>query len=218
MLEDKTRRDFLKLSGTVIISVGFNRPIVWANESKIPASQGYLLVDSKKCQGCMSCMLACSLAHEGKESLSSARIQVVQNQFGKFPEDITLAQCYQCELPKCLDVCVIGALHVETKDNGYIRVIDKEKCLGVECKKCVSACPYTPSRPVWSVENEYVSKCDLCLDTPYWEEQGGVKGKQFCVEICPVKAIEFTQEIPLQSEVNLRKGNKVWKKIGFSID
>ena len=36
----------------------------------IPESKGYLLVDSKKCTGCASCMFACSLAHEGKLNLN----------------------------------------------------------------------------------------------------------------------------------------------------
>ena len=45
----------------------------------IPAADGYLLVDIEKCQGCSSCMLACSLIHEGVESLSLARIQILQN-------------------------------------------------------------------------------------------------------------------------------------------
>ena len=31
---------------------------------EIPASDGYFLVDVKKCQGFASCMLACSLVHE----------------------------------------------------------------------------------------------------------------------------------------------------------
>ena len=229
MLEDKTRREFLELSakGFVVAAVIdlTDLPITFASEknvlayeSKIPASEGYLLVDSKKCQGCMSCMLACSLVHEGKQDLSSARIQVVQNQFEKFPENITLAQCYQCESPMCLDACVTGALHIETKDKGYIRVIDEEKCLGEECKECISACPYEPSRPRQNIENNYVMKCDLCLDTSCWNEQGGVNGKQACVEICSVNAIKFTKEIPFQNEVNLRKGNKLWKKLGYSVD
>ncbi len=29
----------------------------------VPPSKGYLVVDTKKCSGCMSCMMACTLAH-----------------------------------------------------------------------------------------------------------------------------------------------------------
>jgi ferredoxin len=59
----------------------------------IPASKGYLLVDTKKCGGCESCMLACSLVHEGKENISMSRIQITQNPFGKFPDDMSQTQC-----------------------------------------------------------------------------------------------------------------------------
>jgi len=36
---------------------------------KAPLSEGYLIVDSKKCAGCIACMLACSLVHEEKRTL-----------------------------------------------------------------------------------------------------------------------------------------------------
>lgn len=49
---DITRRDFLKYSGIVVIGVGCFTTA--ANGAKIPISQGYLLIDTKKCQGCMT--------------------------------------------------------------------------------------------------------------------------------------------------------------------
>ena len=48
-------------------------------KTKLPPSDGYILVDTKKCQGCVSCMLACSLVHEGLESQSLSRIQIIQD-------------------------------------------------------------------------------------------------------------------------------------------
>ena len=56
--------------------------------SEIPAADGYLLVDIKKCQGCASCMLACSLIHEGVESLSLSRIQIMQDSVAFFTRGI----------------------------------------------------------------------------------------------------------------------------------
>ena len=52
--------------------------------------------------------------------------------------------------------------------------------------------------------------CDLCLNTPFWDEQGGPDGKQICVEMCPNEAIKFTAEVPEQSgdagyDINLRE-------------
>jgi len=122
-----SRRDFLTYSGIVVIGVGVRGCVVYDGE--IEDSQGYLIVDTKKCQGCLTCMLACSLVHEGYESLSLARIQVVQNPFENFPDDINIAQCRQCVDPVCIEACPTRALHAD-KENGYVRTVDKNKCIG----------------------------------------------------------------------------------------
>jgi protein NrfC len=181
----------------------------------IPASEGYLLVDFKKCQGCLSCMLACSLVHEGTENLSLARIQVLQNSFAKFPDDLSMAQCRQCVESPCVDACPAEALYVDKK-NGNIRIVDMKKCIG--CKACVHACPFEPSRALWDPYKKKALKCDLCSNAPFWSEKGGVKGKQACVEVCPLNAIQFTKKIPEQKgdagyKVNLR--GESWKKLGY---
>lgn len=172
-----------------------------------PLSKGYIIVDSKICQGCQSCMIACSLAHEGEANLSLARIQVMQNILFNWPDDIKIVQCRQCANPLCVAACPTGALHVDTA-NGNIRVIDESKCDG--CKKCLEACPFTPSRIIWDPVKAKSIKCDLCLNTPYWEETGGPEGKQACVEVCPQKAIKFVGKVPNQKgdagyDLNLRQ-------------
>ena len=225
-----TRRHFLKTSGTAAIGVGFSivmPTIIWVDEATaaIPAAEGYLLVDTKKCQGCASCMLACSLVHEGVESLSLSRIQIVQNSFESFPDDLTIAQCRQCVEPACVKACPTGALQANAK-YGNVRMVDKEKCIG--CGACYDACPYTPSRTVVAADNDYGGaaksrKCDLCANAPFhWDEAGGgPEGKQACVEVCPVGAIRFTKKIPKQKgddgyNINLRDQN--WGKLGYPTD
>jgi len=171
----------------------------------IPASKGYLLVDTKKCLGCYSCMLACSLTHHGSESFSNSRIQVVRNDFVAYPNDITINQCRQCPYPACVEACPTEALHVDTA-HGNVRTVDARKCIG--CERCVEACPFTPSRALWNGADKHAQKCDLCANTPFWSQDGGPGGKQACVEICPMKAISFTKDVPVQSDkgydVNLR--------------
>jgi len=108
-----------------------------AHDEDIKAKSGRLLIDKKKCQGCMTCMLVCSLVHEGKENLSMSRIQVIQSSFEKYPDDI---------------------------------------------------------------EARTAESCDLCLDTPFWQEQGGVEGKQACVEACPLGAVRLSTEVPIDLE------------------
>jgi protein NrfC len=174
---------------------------------KIPVCSGYIVVDPKKCSGCQTCMMTCSLVHEGKINTKLARIQVTQDPYGHYPDDIDVHQCRQCVNPACLKACPEpGAMFVDP-ENGNVRRIDRSKCDG--CQECIQACPYTPSRVIWNHEESVAQKCDLCVDTPYWGETGGPGVKQACVEACPMQAIDFTGEVPAQKgdagyKVNLR--------------
>ena len=218
-----SRRDFFKCTGIIIIGAGAFGSCVFPDKVIIPASKGYLLVDTKKCQTCMSCMLACSLVHVGVENLSLSRIQIIQNSFNKWPDDKIIGQCRQCVHPACVKICPVGALTANNK-YGNVRIVDEDQCIG--CGKCAEACPYIPRRAVVvpDVHTKYISqKCDLCVNTPYhWDKAGGgPEGKQACVEVCPVGAIEFTKEVPVQEgdsgyNVNLRGG--AWRDLGYPTD
>jgi len=151
-----------------------------------------LVVDNERCAGCLSCMLACSLVHEGEENLSLSRIQIIQNSFGMYPEDVKASFCRQCAKPHCVEVCPTGAAYIDTA-HGNARVIDHTKCDG--CKRCLEACPFKPQPIIWDAKRKVALKCDLCFHAVYWSE----KGKQACIEVCPVKAIrlEIKETIPV---------------------
>jgi protein NrfC len=220
------RRNFIKIAGIVLISGEVSGCALSTRVGKdgIPVSVGYILVDTKKCQGCVSCMLACSLVHEGETNLSLSRIQVIQNSFEKWPDDVTIEQCRQCIDPACVKACPKGALKADA-EYGNVRTVVATKCIG--CGLCVEACPYTPSRPLVAPDKDFNDdmksrKCDLCASAQYhWDEEGGGPGgKQACVEVCPVGAIKFTKKIPVQEgdagyKVNLR--GKSWKKLGYPV-
>ncbi len=218
-----SRRNFLKLSKNMVIGIGAGgmlTNIFWVNKgiAAIPVSEGYLLVDIKKCQGCVSCMLACSLVHEGAVNLSLSKIQIIQNSFQHWPDDVTIEQCRQCVEPACVEACPVDALEADP-EHGNVRRVCKAKCIG--CMSCVEACPFPPSRAIWNFEENHAQKCDLCVDAPYWEEKGGPEGKQACVEVCPTGAIKFTKEIPVQKgdkgyKVNLR--GSAWRQLGYPTD
>ena len=151
--------------------------------------------------------MACSLVHGGKANTTLSRIQITQNPYGCYPDDIDVHQCRQCVFPECFAACPVpDALYIDTM-NGNIRRVNDSECIG--CQLCVTACPFTPSRVIWNSEKRVAQMCDLCIDTPFWNEKGGPDGKQACVEVCPMEAIRFTSEIPTQIgdfgyKVNLR--------------
>jgi protein NrfC len=138
-------------------------------------------------------MLACSLAHEGEENLALSRIQIIQNIFGDYPQDISVSVCQQCAKPHCVDACPTGACYVDTA-HGNVRIIDEIKCDG--CRKCLEACPFVPQMTIWNVARNVMTKCDLCAYAPHWSEPGGPNGKQACVEVCPLKVIKLVKKEP----------------------
>ena len=219
-----TRRQFLlgagalSLAATVGADLGLPDKLL-AVPNSIPDSEGFLLVDLKKCQGCGTCMMACALAHTGRASYSLSRIQIQQDSFANWPDDVFMAVCRQCEDAPCVEVCPVRPVRANkpNRDYGNVRMIDPKLCIG--CKLCLTRCPYIPSRIQWNPETQKSQKCDLCADTPYLGERGGPGGTQACVKVCPVNAITFTKTMPDQGIegsyfVNLR--GPAWAKLGMT--
>ena len=209
------RRAFLKVMGMAGIAATTPGAILLAGDFIVmPNSEGFLVVDTAKCMGCGTCMSTCSLTHHGTASLSLSRIQIQQNSFRNWPDDITMSVCRQCRDAPCVLVCPVEAIFVDA-ENGMVRRINQDRCIG--CMRCIVACPFVPRRLQWDPLHRKTQKCDLCVDTPYLKEKGGPGGTQACVKVCPVGAIAFIAEMPDQKslasyETNLR--GKGWKLLG----
>jgi protein NrfC len=219
--KDISRRDFILSSGAVVaggvlgqvVATGFFPAAVIEaapaeNLANLPpAATSYLVVDSKKCSGCLTCMFTCSTAHEGTASLSTSRIQIVQNSLQPFPYDLTMYQCRQCTDPLCVTNCPTGACQIDTA-HGNTRIIDPVKCIG--CQTCLRMCPHPAHRAIWDAALKKATKCDLCANTPYFNKPDASKPQQACVLVCPMDAISVVKQIPDQTDdrgynVNLRK-------------
>lgn len=203
------RRDFLLGGGTALAagaltvcvpeSMATAQETAAARTAHMP-STGYVVYDSRLCFGCQSCMYACAMTHEGEAAPALSRIQIIRDapSFTKYPYDIVMSLCRHCVSPLCVQHCPTGACHVD-EAHGNIRRIDQARCIG--CKRCISACPQRPHRTVWNPAKKKSAKCDLCLDAPYWSQQGGPEGKQACVEICPAKALKLVHVPPSQTDI-----------------
>ncbi len=180
----------------------------------ITETRGHIFFDPKKCSGCKSCMLACSLVHEGDQNLSLSRIQILDDPFGQYPTDLKIEVCRQCTYPLCVEACPVESIYID-QEYMNVRIIDEQICTG--CKLCIKACPFEPSMIIWNPEKQKATKCDLCKYTPYWDEMG----KLACVEICPTHALKFISE-PLSVlgyegyVVNLR--GEGWKQLDLPVD
>ena len=202
-----SRRAFVVGSGTALAGgalgaavavTGTQEATAAQQKANYPRSSKYLVFDSRGCAGCLGCMLACSLVHDGATSLSLSRIQVHRAVLKKYPLDIRQNVCRQCPVPLCVENCPTGACHVSA-ENGNIRMIDEDKCVG--CQTCLNSCPQIPHRIIWDIAKKKATKCDMCVNTPHYNKKGGTGGAQACVEACPNGSLKIVDEMPDQADL-----------------
>jgi Fe-S-cluster-containing hydrogenase component 2 len=145
----------------------------------LPKAMGYIQHNAENCAGCRTCLMVCSLYHDGVCSPELARIQVIAPIRKIF--EVEAYTCKQCEGPECLWACPVeGALYIDETTGA--RVIDPEKCIG--CQLCLQACPQYPNSPIrYDAERKICLKCDLCGGDP------------LCVKFCP-KSVDLTDIAP----------------------
>jgi len=141
-----------------------------------------LYYDIKKCLGCKSCEIACSIAHSAsgelfkalrEEFLSLPRKKILSSNNKNYP-----ISCRHCKDAKCVDACMAAAL-VYDKEKGMV-IYDDKRCIG--CWMCVMVCPYSAIRP--DKKSKVPVRCDKCKD----------KDQPICIKACPTGAIIWQEE------------------------
>lgn len=142
-----------------------------------------ILFDATKCIGCRHCVQACKDWNEHPRTtlyeLSSTNWITIEPPVLEGLSPLWARNsCMHCEFPMCAAVCPVEAI---TKYEEGPVVINQEVCIG--CEYCIYACP-------WGVISKddithKASKCTMCSDR--MSEQK----KPFCVEACPVDALDF---------------------------
>ena len=138
-----------------------------------------LLIDSRKCVDCKSCVVACRA--ENGVPLAYSRNWINEEHRGAWPKLLAAfepEQCHHCTDPACVRVCPTGASR--QRPDGIV-VVDDADCVG--CRYCIIACPYDAR--FFREDRGVVEKCDLCA---HRVDRGEVPA---CVETCPSKARVF---------------------------
>jgi formate dehydrogenase iron-sulfur subunit len=141
-----------------------------------------MLIDIKRCIGCLSCETACKQLHgfgtDPEPTLSDTAFTVVESRGDKFVRKL----CMHCEDPACASACPVGA--ISKLPLGPV-VYNADKCIG--CRYCMIAYQ-------WSKLAPFVKKCDLCAERV---TKGGTPA---CVEACPAQASVFGDRDALINE------------------
>jgi len=181
-----------------------------------------MVIDTRKCVGCMDCVVACQT--ENDVPASYCRDWITTEVRGRFPEvsmEIRSERCNHCDNPPCVRVCPTQATW--RRDDGVV-TIDEHRCIG--CRYCVAACPYGSRSFNWRDPRPHLAKADPGFPTrtrgvvekcTFCEERLSRGEPPACVASCPEKALTFGNIDDPASEVRrlLRERYAIRRKPGL---
>ena len=149
-----------------------------------------MVIDTKKCVGCMDCVVACKTENSVPEGFN--RDWIATEVDGKFPNlsmEIRSERCNHCDKPPCVYCCPTGASHVH--ELGGVVLVTHNECIG--CKACLASCPYDAR---FINPEGYADKCTFCI---HRVEKGMLPA---CVSVCPTHCMYFGDLEDPQSSVS----------------
>ena len=158
-----------------------------------------MAVDTRRCVGCNSCVLACK-AENGLD-LTGFRAWIETETRGTYPNlamEIRSERCAHCSGAACVQNCPTGASYYA---KGGAVLVDKDLCTG--CKACVVACPYQAR---YISEAGVADKCTFCL---HRVEKGLTTA---CAAACPTQSITFGDLSDPESDISALLRTRQWKQ------
>jgi Fe-S-cluster-containing dehydrogenase component len=150
--------------------------------------QRAVFVDSERCVGCYSCVVACKLEHSlpphpvrpplgDPEGPALIRIYQVGPDVGddEVQQHFQAITCRHCLDAPCIGACPTSAIYKDVETG--ITLVNKDECTGCEC--CLSVCPY--GAPQFYAAKLYL--CDLCV------RRLAAGRPTACEAACPARAV-----------------------------
>lgn len=139
-----------------------------------------IMIHTERCNGCLTCVLACAAVHSASNSITGAMAEGVPGRIFIQAVDCRPVPvlCRHCAEPACVQACMAGAMRKDAATGLVTNEGSEQTCAG--CWMCIMACPYGAIVPDPGPEQRAV-KCDGC------------PGRELpaCVAACPNKALEY---------------------------
>jgi len=215
-MSDIPRRKFLKTASAITVAAcTSNLALPKAAVGASSDDKVSMLIDTSKCTGCRSCMIACNdwnglpldvnkfhEVEEGQTRFSANRwVDVVFNRYNGNARSVqenwlyTRFSCMHCTDAACVKVCPVGA--IEHSDLGTVD-INPGLCIG--CNYCIANCTFNVIG--FDRARNVARKCTFCSDRL---TQGMIPA---CAQACLPGAITFDSRKRIESIAGEDRGIK----------